>query len=167
MLACVACSANENDFTEIVKILTRDGLELSKQALADDGHPGLTVIEDVFVIMRFRLCIHRHGDSANFDCAEKGIEEFGRVEQQEEHAVFLMDAKTPQGVAGAVGTLKQLLICDAMVGAFDSDVLGAAFEDVAIHEIRGDVEILRQRDHVGSRVTEKNPTTNVLASATA
>ena len=66
-----------------------------------------------------------------------------------------MDAKTPQGVAGAVGTLKQLLICDAMVGAFDSDVLGAAFEDVAIHEIRGDVETLRQRDHVGSRVTEK------------
>jgi len=45
-----------------------------------------------------------------------------------------------EGVAGAVGALEELLVGDPLFAAFDGDVLAAAFENVAIHEISGDVE---------------------------
>ena len=45
-----------------------------------------------------------------------------------------------EGVACAVGALEELLVGDPLFAAFDGDVLAAAFENVAIHEISGDVE---------------------------
>ena len=47
-----------------------------------------------------------------------------------------------EGVASAVGALEELLVGDTLFAAFDGDVLAAAFENVAIHEISGDVEEL-------------------------
>ncbi len=50
------------------------------------------------------------------------------------------NTETAEGVAGAVGALEELLVADTLFAAFDGDVLAAAFADVAIHEISGDVE---------------------------
>jgi len=54
-----------------------------------------------------------------------------------------VDAKIAEGVASTVGALEELLVSDTLVVAFDGDVLAAAFENVAIHEVGGDVEELR------------------------
>ena len=53
------------------------------------------------------------------------------------------NTETAEGIAGAVGALEELLVSDTLVVAFDGDVLAAAFENVAIHEVGGDVEELR------------------------
>lgn len=150
ILARAGCVADENDFTEMTEVLLRNRLKLGKQAFADDGYGGLAVIEDVLVFMGFGLSIHGNGYGANLDGAEKGVEKFGRVEKQQEHALFRADAEAPEGIGGAVGALEELLIRDALVAAFDSDVLGSALKDVAVHEIRGNVEKLRQRDHLAA-----------------
>src|ERR1700724_1162533 len=113
--------ADENDFTDIGEFLARNCLELRKQTFVDYGYAGSAIIEDVFVFMRFGLSVHGNSDGANFDGAEKRVEEFGRVEKQEKHALFPPDAKIPQSIAGAISALKKLLICNPLVATFDSD----------------------------------------------
>lgn len=140
--------ADENDFTEIGELLAWNRLELGKQTFVDERYAGSAIIEDVFVFMRFGLSVHGDSHAANFDGSEKRVEEFGRIEKQQENALSRADAKTPQGIAGAIGALKKLLICDALIATFDGDVLRSAFKDVAINEICGDVENVRQGDHV-------------------
>ena len=54
-----------------------------------------------------------------------------------------MHVEIAKRVSGAIGALKELLVGDALGAAFDGDVFPAAFADVAIHEISGDVEDLR------------------------
>ena len=93
--------------------------------------------------MRFGLRVDRNGDGANFDGTEEGVKEFGCVEQQKEHTFLGVDTKIAEGVASTVGALEELLVSDTLVVAFDGDVLAAAFENVAIHEVGGDVEELR------------------------
>ena len=90
--------------------------------------------------MRFGLGVDWNGDGADFNGTEEGVEEFGCVEQQKEYAFLGADTKIAKGVASTVGALEELLIGDALVAAFDGDVLRAALENVAIHEKRGDVE---------------------------
>ncbi len=53
------------------------------------------------------------------------------------------DTEIAKSVAGAVGALEELLVGYTLVAAFDGDVLRAAFENVAVHEVGGDVEDLR------------------------
>ena len=66
--------------------------------------------------MRFGLRVHRNSHGANFDGAEKGVEEFGRVQKQQEHAFFSANAKSMEGVAHTIGApAKKLLIRDALV----------------------------------------------------
>ena len=142
--------ADEDDFAEIAEIFARNGLELREKSFADDGHASAAVIEDIFVFVRLGLRVDGNSHRADFDGAEKGVEKFGRVEKQEEHALFRADAEIAKRVSGAVGALEELLVSNALVAAFDGDVLRAAFENVAIHEICGDVEELRQRDHVAA-----------------
>ena len=90
--------------------------------------------------MRFGLGVDWNGDPADFNGTEEGVEEFGCVEQQKEHTFLGADTKIAKGVASTVSALEELLIGDALVAAFDGDVLRAALENVAIHEKRGDVE---------------------------
>ena len=92
--------------------------------------------------MRLGLGIDRNSDGADFDGSEEAVEEFGCVEQQEEHALFGANSQIAEGVASAIGAFEELLVGDNLFAAFDSGVFGAAFEDVAIHEIGGDVEEL-------------------------
>jgi len=140
--------ADGYDFAEMGESLARDRLEVGKQTFVDDGYASPTVVENVFVFVGFSLSVHRNSHSAYFDRPEKGVEEFGRVEKKEKHTVFRADAKTSEGIGGAISALKKLLIRDALVSTFDSDVVGTAVQDVAIHEIGGDVENLWQGDHV-------------------
>ena len=54
-----------------------------------------------------------------------------------------MHAEIAKRVSGPVGAFEELLIRDALGGAFDGDIFSAAFADVAVHEMSGDVEELR------------------------
>lgn len=150
MLARVVCVADENDFPEITQFFARNGLELGEQTFTEDGYLRAAVIKDVFVFVRFSLGVDRNGYRADFYGSEKGVEKFGRVEKQEEHSVFRTDAKIAKRVAGAVGAFKKLLIGDLLVATFDGDVFGSPFENIAIDEIGGHIEKLRQRDHVAA-----------------
>jgi hypothetical protein len=131
---------------------------------------GAGVIENVFVVVRFGLRVDGNGHGADFYGAEEGIEKFGRIEKQEENALFRADAEIAKRVAGAVGALEELLVGNACVAAFDGDVLRPAFEDVAVYEVPGDVEELRQIDHVAALFAalwrRKIGITTVLARAT-
>ena len=142
MLARMTCVADHDDFAQMTEIFARDGLQLWKKSFADDGYAGAGVVEDVFVFMRFGLGVDGDGHGADFDGAKEGVEKFGRVEKQEEHALFRMDAEIAKSIAGAVGALEELLVGDALVAAFDGDVLRAAFEKVAVYEVGGGVEEL-------------------------
>ena len=102
----------------------------------------MRVIEDVLVVVRFGLRVDGNGDGADFNGAKERVKEFGCIEQQEEHPFLCADTKIAEGVAGAVGALEELLVGDTLFAAFDGDVLRAALENVAIHEIGGDVEEL-------------------------
>ena len=150
MPACGFGAADGDDFAKIAEILERNGFELRQKGFTDDGYAGAGVVEDIFVIVRFGLGVDGNSDGADFDGAKEGVEKFGRVEKQEEHALFRADAEVAKRVSGAVGALEELFVSNALVAAFDGDVLRAAFENVAIHEICGDVEELRQRDHVAA-----------------
>ncbi len=92
--------------------------------------------------MRLGLGVDRNGYGADFDGAEEGVKEFGCVQQQQEDALLGADAEVAEGVTRAISALEELLVSDNLFAAFDGDVLGAAFEDVAIHEMGGDVEEL-------------------------
>src|ERR1700719_1282497 len=150
MLARGAGVAGDDDFAKIAEILERNGLELPEKSFANDSHAGAGVIENVFAVVRFGLGVDGNGDRADFDGAEEGVEEFRRVEKQEEHALFGANAEIAKRVAGAVGALEELLVGDSFVAAFDGDIVRAALENIAIHEIRGGVEELRQSDHVAA-----------------
>ena len=163
MPACGFVVADGDDFSKIAEILERNGFELRQKVFADDGYAGARVVEDIFVIVRLGLGVDGNGDGADLDGAKERVEKFGRVEKQEQHALFQMDAESAKSVAGAVGALEELLIGDALVAALDGDVLRSAFENVAVHEVGGDVEELRQRDQVATWF--KNWNRNVLARA--
>ena len=102
--------------------------------------------------MRFGLGVDRNGHGADFYRAEEAVEEFRRVEKQKEDALFPTNAEIAEGVANPVRTFEQLLIGDTLAGAFDGDVFCAPFENVAVHEICGDVELSRQRNHVAALI---------------
>ena len=136
----------DHDLLEIAEFFFRDGLQIRQQRFADQGDTGAAVLEDVFVILRLRLRVDGDGDGADFDRAEQGVEELGRVEEQEKDALFGADAESEKGIAGAVGIFQKLLIGDPFVAALDGDLRAAAFLDVAIHKVSGDIEIIRQRD---------------------
>jgi len=142
--------ADDDDFAKIAEILARNGLELLQESFGNDSHASAGVIENVFAVVRLGLGVDGHGDRADFDGAEEGVEEFRRVEKQEEHALFRANAEIAKGVAGAVGALEELLVGDTLVSALDGGVLRAALENIAIHEIRGGVKELRQIDHVAA-----------------
>jgi len=168
MPACGLGVADEDDFAKGAEILERNGFELRQKGFADDGYAGAGVVEDIFVIVRLCLGVDGNGDGADFDGAKERVEKFGSVEKQEEHTLFQMDAESAKSVAGAVGTLEELLVGDALVAALDGDVLRAAFEKVAVHEVGGDVEELRQRDQVATWFAarwRKNWNRNILARA--
>jgi len=150
MPACGFGVADGDDFAKIAEILERNGFELRQKGFTDDGYAGAGVVEDIFVIVRFGLGVDGNGDGADFDGAKERVEKFRRVEKQEEHALFRMDAEGAKSIAGAVGALEELLVDDALVAALDGDVLRAAFEKVAIHEVGGDVEELRQSNQVAT-----------------
>ncbi len=75
-------SADHYDLTEMKEILARNGLELRQKGFANDGYSCEGIIEDVLVIARFGLRVDRNGDGADFDGTEKGVKEFGCIEQQ-------------------------------------------------------------------------------------
>ena len=150
MPACEFDVAGEDDFAKIAEILARNGFELRQKGFTDDGYAGAGVVEDIFAIVRLGLGVDGNGDGADLDGAKERVEKFGRVEKQEEHALFWTSAESAKSIAGAVGALEELLVGDALVAAFDGDVLRAAFEKVAVHEVAGDVEELRQRDQVAT-----------------
>ena len=143
MLACVLGVADHDDFAEIGEILARNGIELRQKAFAYDGDTRTGIVEDVFVVVRFGLRVDGDSDCANFYGTEEGVKEFGCVGEQEEHAFFRADTKVAKCVAGAVGVLEELLVGDTLFAAFNGDILRAALEDVAVHEIGSDVEALR------------------------
>src|SRR5260370_1368076 len=143
MAARVICVADHDDFAQMAEIFARDGLQLLQKSFADDSYVSAGVVEDIFVIVRFGLGVDGNGDGADFDGAEKGVEKFGRIEKQEEDALFRADSEIAKRVTDAVGALEELLGGDALVAAFDGDVLRAAFENVAVHEVGGDVEEMR------------------------
>lgn len=119
---------------------------MRKQRFAEDGDARAAVVEDVLIVLGFRLRVDGNGHGANLDRAEKGVEKFWRVEKQKEYALLGPNAESKQGVAGAVGILQQFLIRDSLIAALDSDFGAAAFLDVAVHEVSGNIENFRQRD---------------------
>ena len=93
--------------------------------------------------MRLGLRVDGNGHGADFDYAEEAVEEFGAIEKKEEYAISRTHVEIAKRVSGTIGAFEELLVGDAVGAGFDGDVFPAAFEDVAIHEISGDVEDLR------------------------
>ena len=119
---------------------------MRQQRFADQGDVSAAAVEDVFVVLRLCLGVDGDGYSPDLDRAEEGIEELRRIQEQQENALFETNAEGQQGIADAVGSFQQLLIGHPLVAALDGDFRPAAFLDVAIHEVCGDVESFRQRD---------------------
>ena len=119
---------------------------MRQQRFADDGNARAAIVEDVLVVLGFRLRIDGHGHGADLDCAKKGVEELRRVQKQKENALLRANSESEQGIAGAVGFFQQLLISDTLVATFDSNLRTAALLDVAIHEVGRNIECFRQSD---------------------
>src|SRR5580658_2840071 len=118
---------------------------MRQKRLADQSNARAAVVENVFVVLRLCLRVDGYGDSADLDRAEEGVKELRRIQEQEENTLFGTNAEGEQGRADAVGSFEQLLIGDLLVAALDGDLRPAAFLDVAIHEVCGDIERFRQR----------------------
>jgi hypothetical protein len=91
------------------------------------------------------------------DRAEEAVRECGRVLQDEGDALLGLDAESAQRRAKPIDALGDLPVGDALVAAFDCDLRAAAFSDVAIDEMRGCVEDLRQDHHAGILVEGTMP----------
>lgn len=138
-----AVVANDNDFAEMREILAGYCVQFRQKAGTDDCDLSMRVVQNVFVIMRLGLRVDRYRDGADFDRAEEAIKKFRRIEKQEEYALTRMHAEIAKRVSSTVGAFEELLVGDALFVAFDGDFIPAAFVDVAIHEVGGDVEQLR------------------------
>ena len=119
---------------------------MRQQRFANQGDACAAVVEDVLVVLRFRLRVDRDGDSADLDRAEEGVQELRRIQEQEKNALFGTNAESEQSITDAVGSFEQLPIGDPLFAALDGDFRPAPFLDVAIHEVCGDIERIRQRD---------------------
>jgi len=137
-----------DDLLQVAEFFFRNGLKVREQWFADDGDTREAVVQDLFVILGFRLRVDGNGHRADLDGSEKGVEKFRRVQQQKEDTLFGAHAERQKGIADAIGSFQQLLIGDPLVATFDSDLRAAAFLDVAIHKMRGDIEGFRQCDQV-------------------
>src|SRR5579859_1749753 len=116
-----------DDLLQVAEFFFRNGLKMREQWFADYGDTRAAVVQDVFVILGFRLRVDGNGDGADLDCAKKGVEELRRVQQEKEDTLFGAHAERQKGIADAIGSFQQLLISDPLVATFDSDLRAAAF----------------------------------------
>ena len=126
-----------------------DRVKLTQQRVADHEDAGAAVPERVRVILRAPQRIERHGDDAGLDRAEEAVGERGSVLEDQRDALFGLNAETPERRAKSIDALGDLPVRDALIAAFDRDARAAAFSDVAIDEMGGGVEDVRQRGHAG------------------
>ena len=132
---------DDDHVLEVGQFGARDALKLGKQRRADDQHAGARIVEDVAILGGLPQRVDRNRHRADLDRAEEAAGEVRRIEQQQRDPLFPPHAEmVAQRAAGAVDALQQLLKRDALVAALDGDLRAAAFADVAIDKMRGDVE---------------------------
>lgn len=136
----------DDNLLQIAELFARNRLQMGKQRLAYNGDASAAIVEDVLVVLQLGLRIDGNSHCADLDRAEKGVEKFGRVQKQKKDAFFGTNAESQKNVADAVGIFQELQIGDALVAAFDGDFGAAAFLDIAVHEVSGDIERIRQRN---------------------
>jgi hypothetical protein len=110
--------------------------------VADDGHAGARVVEQVFTIGRFQQSIHWDGHGSNLDGPEKTGGKRGSVLQEQKDAFLWAHAQPSKPVAHPVYEFKELAIADEVIAALDSHFLSPAFGDVAVHKILSGVELI-------------------------
>jgi hypothetical protein len=134
--------------------LAIDGEELAQQGFADDQHARAAVGERVAIVLCAPQGVERHWHGADLDRAEERVGERRRVLEDQGDPLFGLDAERAQRRPETIDPFGDLLIADALITALDGDRGAAPFGEVAIDEMGGGVELLRQ-GHAGSFITTR------------
>ena len=159
-------AADDDDVLEPRQLRAIDRVELAQERSADHESTGAAVIEGMRVILRAPERIERHRNDARLDRAEEAVGERGSVLQDQGDALLGLDAETSQGRAEAIDALGDLPVGDLLVAAFDRDLCAASLGDVAIDEMRGRVEDVRQDGHAGILAGNNAAITRAATSCT-
>jgi hypothetical protein len=101
------------------------------------------VVEKKLIFVRLEKSIEGHGDGADLDRTEKGIQEFGSVEEQEQHPFLGTNVQRTEEIANAIDASQQLLIGDLLLATFDCRPGPVPLAYVAVDEKLCDIELFR------------------------
>src|SRR5580704_15248483 len=73
---------------QVAQFFLRNRSQMRQQRPADQSDTRTAIVENIFIILWFRLRVDGDGDSPNLDCSEKRVEKFRRIEKQKKNAFF-------------------------------------------------------------------------------
>jgi hypothetical protein len=112
-----------------------DGLDRRQQRVADDGHAGPRVVEDVAVVRRLPQRVDRYRHRADLDGAEERVEKRRLVQQEEHDPLPRPDATgVAQRAAAAIDALGEFGVGDPLVAAFNRDSRAAPLGEMPVDE---------------------------------
>ena len=115
-----------------------------EQRLTDDSHTRARVIQQVCVIGGFQQSVDRDRNRPDLDRTEKADSKLGRIQQQQEDALFDAHAKTSESIAHLVYPLKEFAIGELNIPALNCYFCAATLCNVAVDKIHGSIEFVRK-----------------------
>ena len=97
--------------------------DLLDERAGGDHRDGAAVVQDVREVARCEQGVGRHGDRADLDRAEECVDELGRVQAEDDHALFDADPELAQRVPAAIDVGAELGVRDRPSLAADGDAL--------------------------------------------
>src|SRR2546425_7537984 len=142
-------AADDDDVTQPAARVCWNRFDARQQLGADHEDARTRVANHVLIVGRLPERVQRHRHRARFDRAEEAVRELGSVEEQQQHTFFRPHAETAQRAAEAVHLVEELLVRDPAIAALDGDAASPSDDDVAVDEVRGDVESVWDSERFG------------------
>src|SRR5207253_9770619 len=118
-----------------------DPLDLLQQLGTYDQRSSARIVQNVSIVSRFPQRVDRNRDGADLDRTEEAVRERRAVVQEQHDALFAADVEeAAECTSNPVHALVKLVVGDPLVTAFDRHGSAAALDEVAIDEVRGNVE---------------------------
>src|SRR5579862_2862768 len=140
------CRSYDNDGFPKPQLFARNFCDQRQERLADDRYASARIVQQIPVIGRLQQGVHRNRYGSYLDGAEEARRELRRVEQEQQNPLFHPNTELLQTIAHLIDAMEKLAVREADLTAFDSDLLGPPFLDVAINEMSSGVELVRQQD---------------------
>ena len=106
----------------------------------NDGDARARVVEIVFVIIGRQQRIDHRDHRADPRRAKPGPDKLRTIRQDDQHAIFNLNAQLAQSVADAIRHARRVAISERLIFVVEADFVFAPFLQIVVEEVVGHVE---------------------------